>query len=203
MRLGSQRRAAEELHITESAVSRRLGALQAQLGVPLFTRAQRGLRANAAARVLAGAMQRSLADIDEALEAARGEPAPRLPSTRLRIAASPGIADCWLGSRLAGFCRAAPEVEPEVRVSRQGARELAAGRVDLAIQWEARAQGGLHGDLLMPVTEFPVCAPALLAWKATAFRAKALTIRSGPTRRTTNACRAGASTAKTEAAQAM
>jgi LysR family transcriptional regulator, glycine cleavage system transcriptional activator len=69
-------RAAQELSLTQSAVSREIKTLEDQLGQPLFTRTNRGLRLTDAGQMLYRAVGEALTLIDEAtdrLAASRGE----------------------------------------------------------------------------------------------------------------------------------
>lgn len=63
--------ASETLHITKSAVSQKLKALEAQLGVRLFERVGRHVRPTDAARALAGSLRSAFALVDDAVETVR------------------------------------------------------------------------------------------------------------------------------------
>lgn len=161
-RLGSFKQAALELHLTQSAVSRRIRALELELGKELFRRGHRRVDLTEAGEALATTMGRALADIVETIRRLALGSRPR-PAQVLVIATTPGIADGWLAARLAAFCRAHHEVEPEVSVMSDTLAEIEAGRADVAIHWGSGSWPHLVHDVLMEVTEFPVCSPALLA----------------------------------------
>ena len=68
---GSARAAAARLHVTESAVSASLAALQQEVGSPLFERHGRGLRLTESGAVFASYARQILGLLDESVVAAR------------------------------------------------------------------------------------------------------------------------------------
>ncbi|HEY1140051.1 MAG TPA: LysR family transcriptional regulator, partial [Lysobacter sp.] len=74
--------AAEELHLTASAVSHHVRKLESRLGVPLFQRHARGVSLTAQGRQLADAAGTALADVDGVLRSLRGS---REDESRVRI----------------------------------------------------------------------------------------------------------------------
>lgn len=103
-RYPSFNRAAEALHLTQSAVSRQIRQLEDFLGVILFVRTPQGLSLTDAGRSLSGELNRAFADIEQAVHVLR---IPGLHG-RLRILAPPTWATRWLSPRLHGFCRLHP-----------------------------------------------------------------------------------------------
>jgi len=63
-RVGSIRKAAEQLAITSSALNRRIIAMEKDLGVPLFDRVAKGVRLNAAGELVIHHIRTQLADMD-------------------------------------------------------------------------------------------------------------------------------------------
>ena len=110
-RLLSFTRAAAELHLTQSAVSRQILDLEEQLGVELFHRRHRALALTEAGQLLLPAATQILATMRAAtdrLRALRGKPG-------LSVTTTHSFAALWLVPRLIGFRRIAPEVD--VRIS--------------------------------------------------------------------------------------
>ncbi|MCA9571015.1 MAG: LysR family transcriptional regulator [Myxococcales bacterium] len=70
---GALVRAARRLHISQPPLTRRLAALEDELGVVLFERLPRGMRPTPAGRVLVERARTILAALDEAREAVRRE----------------------------------------------------------------------------------------------------------------------------------
>lgn len=96
-RLGGPTRAAEELNVTQSAVSRHVRALEAELGLPLFRRVHRGLVPTDEGRALAAALTRAFEQV--------GETIARLTRDRsaLKLRAQPSSGVRWLWPRLPAF----------------------------------------------------------------------------------------------------
>ena len=103
-RTGRATLAAQELHVTHSAVSRQVKALEESLGVRLFTGPKHRLELTAAGAQLAPALAAAFDQIAGAVRQARGGPAD------LHIAVNASISVKWLIPRLSGFTQAHPGV---------------------------------------------------------------------------------------------
>lgn len=160
-RLRSFKLAAEELHVTQSAVSRQVQTLESQLGVLLFRRQNRAVELTDAGQELLPVMSHALYEIATVTERLRDTSNDAELSVRLVISATPGIAELWLGRRLGSFCRAYPWIEPEILVSAD-LKPLLAGHADLAIHYGAGDWPHLEHQTLHDTVEFPVCSPQLL-----------------------------------------
>ena len=95
-------RAAQELFVTQSAISREIRTLEEQLGTPLFRRANRTLELTEAGRDLFKAVDEALALIDGATERVVK------PARQLAIAITVPLASMWLVPRLPQFTRNTP-----------------------------------------------------------------------------------------------
>lgn len=147
--------AAEELHLTASAVSHHVRKLEARLGVALFQRHARGVALTPAGRQLADAASTSLADLDDVMRALR---ASREDQELVRVATLHSLTCSWLLPRLGGFS----EANPDVRLSIETGFALARfdeGGPDLAIRLGPGQWPGVHAHRLMDETLFPVGAP--------------------------------------------
>lgn len=98
--------AAEELHLTASAVSHHVRKLESLLGVSLFQRHARGVTLTAEGRQLADAATAALADV----AAVAGSLHPQGDVVPLRVTTLHSLAYCWLIPRLPRFCLAHPQV---------------------------------------------------------------------------------------------
>ena len=96
--------AAEELHVTHSAVSRQVKALEAHLGVRLFTGPKHRLELTPAGRELLPALTQAFDQIAGAVRHVRGG------AEDLHVAVNASISVKWLIPRLAGFEAAHPEI---------------------------------------------------------------------------------------------
>ncbi len=157
-------RAAEELHLTQSAVSRQVAALESGVGTPLFVRRNRGLALTEAGEALFRAAGSALSEIGRALEQIT---APARDS--LNVTASVAFSALWLVPRLPRFLADHPEVD--VRLSATARLlDLGRDRIHVAIRFcEPRAVP--PGTALLMSTEVvPVCAPRLLRDRARPLR---------------------------------
>src|SRR5260370_37178867 len=92
-------RAADELHLTQSAISHRVRALEEELGMPLFNRLPRRLELTRAGQALAQRVDQAVADIARTIaDLDLGGDTQRLTVTLL-----PSVASRWLVPRLPHF----------------------------------------------------------------------------------------------------
>lgn len=98
-RLESFTLAAEELFVSQAAISRQVRDLEALLGKSLFTRHHRKVRLTGDGAILMATLVEAFDRIDERLEDIRSRRATSL----LTVSAEPGFASCWLVSHLADF----------------------------------------------------------------------------------------------------
>ena len=130
---GSVRGAAEQLFVTQPAVSSGLAALQREVGVALVAREGRGLRVTAAGEEFASYARRSLALLEEAKEAAAGRAGTE--RNRLRVAAVTTAGERILPLTLRSFRSQFPDTEIGIEVgNRERVWDLLVHRdVDLAL----------------------------------------------------------------------
>jgi len=155
-RTGSFKRAADELHVSASALSRRIQTLEEHLGTALFRRLNPGLELTEAGARYREAVDAALAK----LEAAQDEIAPTAKRT-LRISTLVSFCEAWLVPSLPEFERAYPDVAVEVEATLRYA-DFQRDRVDVAIRFGTGPWNGLYSEPLTRLDFFPVCAPALL-----------------------------------------
>ncbi len=148
-------KSAQELFLTQSAVSRQIQQMEAGLGVPLFERRHRALALSDAGHTMHRAVADCLARLRDATELVRA-------STRVRhvaLTTTPGFASLWLIPRLARFTATHPQVD--VRISATlDVQDLERKHLDLAVRFCAIKDG--DGAPLFEETVVPVCAPQLL-----------------------------------------
>lgn len=149
-------RAADELALTQSAVSRQIAALEAFFGVPLFQRLHRALRLSDAGMQL----QRTVVDVLQQLHTTsavlRGE--RRLKTVVVTTTA--GFAGLWLIPRLAGFTASHADVDVRISASYQVVN-LDRDGVDVAVRYHTEEGAGSEGMRLFGEVAMPVCAPRL------------------------------------------
>lgn len=153
-RQGSFTAAAGELGVTPAAVSLRVRDLEADLGVPLFTRAGPRVALTPAGAELARRIGGALQAVREAVEDCRG--GPRL----LRITAAPTIGARWLAPRLGRYAARPGAVPVQLDVSGD---LRGAGEFDVSLRSGRGDWPGLRAVRLMAVEHAPLLAPALAA----------------------------------------
>jgi LysR family glycine cleavage system transcriptional activator len=154
-------RAAEELHLTQSAVSRQLAGLEALLGVRLFLRVRQRLVLTAAAAAYAPQLRAALARIESAtLEVMAHQGA----GGTLTLAVQPTFGTRWLMPLLPRFLAAHRRIVVNFRnyTTRPTPLDFAAEDVDAAIMLDAGARPGIASHRLVADLRLPVCAPALM-----------------------------------------
>jgi LysR family glycine cleavage system transcriptional activator len=158
-RLGSFTLAADELSVSQAAVSRQVKELEAELGKPLFERRHRSVRLTAAGRSLLDVLSRSFDAMDASLSEIRG----RRGGGLLEISAEPSFAACWLVSHLEDFRAGHPEIDVAVD-SDMRLIEFRTHEAEIAIRhgMDAKAWPRTDADLVAEVDLVPVIAPALL-----------------------------------------
>lgn len=155
-RLLSFTRAGAERHLTQSAVSRQIAALEASLGVLLFKRRHRALELTDDGRRLAVAVGTALDGLREAVGAIR---APQRREV-LAVTTTPSLASLWLIPRLKDFVASHPGIDVRIDASYEP-RALAADGFHVAIRYsslESAPGTPLFGEWVQPV-----CAPVLLS----------------------------------------
>lgn len=150
-------RAADELSVTQSAVSRQIKVLEEQLGQPLFQRS--GPRLS-----LTSAGERYQTKVSEALtvlrrgtaELRRGKTSPTLT-----VSVLPTFATKWLVPRLAEFERLNPQISLRLDASYRVIDFATELDVDVAIRLGRGGWPGVHATRLTALHVFPVCSPAV------------------------------------------
>ncbi|MET3913860.1 DNA-binding transcriptional LysR family regulator [Variovorax sp. OAS795] len=162
----SYTRAAQELALTQSAVSRQIGTLEAFLGVALFRRTRHGVALTASGAAYARQITKRLEAMErDTLDAMahQGE------GGSLSLAAVPTFATRWLMPRLKGFAALQPDVVVHIE-TRTRPFLFADAEFDAALYAGTPAQvenwAGTHALLLMHEDVVPVCSPSLLPTSA-------------------------------------
>jgi len=152
-------RAAEELHVTQAAVSHQIKALEDWLGTPLFLRLSRGLKLTAGA-------ERYLRDVTAALDLISTATSQLMrPDDRriLSIATMDSFASAWLLPRLKTFRHQYPDIDLRVLSVDREVDVFERGDVDVEIRYGDGNWPELAATKLMDEEIFPVCSPAVAA----------------------------------------
>jgi LysR family transcriptional regulator, glycine cleavage system transcriptional activator len=160
-------KAAGELFLTQSAISRQIQALERSLGTPLFERRTRALLLTESGQRLYQVAQGVLEGLQDATLKLRGAAALRT----VTVTTTPGFASLWLIPRLNGYLQEHPGVDVRISATYDSVNLERAG-VDLAIRYtsadEMRGQRPLFEEEVIPV-----CSPALAADPARPLRVPA------------------------------
>jgi LysR family transcriptional regulator, glycine cleavage system transcriptional activator len=150
-------RAAEELCVTQGAVSHQVKALEAELGVKLFSRERQRLVITEAGRnyvdVVRDAFDRIAVGTERLLQ--------RQNTGVLTVSTSHNIAAKWLVYRLGRFAEAHPGIDVRISASREHI-DFARADVDMAIRHGDGRPDGLHMTRLYVEELHVVCSPKLL-----------------------------------------
>lgn len=151
-------RAAEELNVTQGAISHQVKALEATLGVKLFHRERQRLVITEAGReylaVIRDALDRIAVGTDRLVQ--------RQSSGVLTVSTSPDFAAKWLVHRLGRFAENHPEIDLRVSAAMHHV-DFAREDVDLAVRHGDGKWPGLDVVRLCSERLFPVCSPTLVS----------------------------------------
>ncbi|MGN6750452.1 MAG: transcriptional regulator GcvA [Xanthobacteraceae bacterium] len=149
-------RAAEELCVTQGAVSHQVKALEAELGIKLFNRERQRLVITDAGRDYLGVVRDAL----DRLAMGTERLVQRQSSGMLTVSTSPDFAAKWLVHRLGRFADAHPEIDLRVSATMHHV-DFAREDVDLAVRHGDGHWPGLHVARLCSEHLFAVCSPQL------------------------------------------
>lgn len=155
---GSFTLAAQELGVTQSAISQQVRQLEEFLGMRLFQRSPRRLQLTPEGAVFASSLRESLAMMARACARLRG---PGTPST-LNVSVYPSFGARWLGRRIGAFVDRHPQVKLTIMGSKDAVQFSRQG-VDIAVRWGNGTWPGAIAQSLGRQPIFPVCSPSFLA----------------------------------------
>ena len=156
-RTGSFRDAANELHLTPSAVSHAIRKLESTLSTVLFERSGRAIRLTPAGENLMRHAGAAFDELRRGLEEVAGR-GPRL----LRVHSAPSFAAQWLAPRLARFLATDPTIEVRLAANTDYAR-FTNDDFDLDIVYGLPRVEGVEVISLGEETVTPLCHPTLAA----------------------------------------
>jgi LysR family glycine cleavage system transcriptional activator len=156
-------RAAEELHVTPSAISHQVRALEEHLGIKLFDRLTRRVILTRDGQAFLPAVQGALEQIGAAAERIQA----KRDDGSLTVQASPNFATEWLVPRLLGFQAEYPDIEVKLMTTRgQDGIRFDFAQVDLAIWYGTGSWPDVDCERLLREELVPVCSPDLLRGEA-------------------------------------
>lgn len=156
-RLGSFHKAAEELHLTQSAISQQIRSLETFLEQPLFHRNGRSVSLTDAGYDLQSTTQAMLQQLSVGIRRLEQYRKPN----QLVVNTTPAFARHWLLPRLGDFHRQHPEVDLWLFTSFDPP-DMATQTIDLSLRDDLSAQAECSHQTLFRDRLYPACHPDLL-----------------------------------------
>jgi LysR family glycine cleavage system transcriptional activator len=147
-------RAADEIHVTHGAISHQVRALEAELGVPLFTRNGKRVAITPQGLRFAQTVRNAFEDIADGVQQVRAHSQQK----RLTVSCLPSFAARWLAPRLGKFIEAFPDTELVLQSSGQ-LQDLVRDGIDVGIRFGSGQYPGMEVELLMGDSYYPVASP--------------------------------------------
>lgn len=158
-RLRSFTAAAQELHLTQGAVSRQIMALESRLDVKLFVRRRDALILTEAGRYYLDEVSTILQRLERAtanVMALKGR------GGVLTLSVGASLGSYWLIPRLPDFTRAYSEITLNF-ATRVGSVDFKSTPVDASLEFGDGKRAGLHNDFVLPLAMSPYASPAWIA----------------------------------------
>lgn len=153
-------KAADELHVTPSALSHQIKSLEDLLGQKLFVRKVRAIALTSTGKLLYPGLQTGFTHIREAVAGLQ----PRKDSNILVISTPPGFTAKWLAPRLYRFAVTHPDIDVRVSSSMANADFVTDG-IDVAVRnlpADHVATDDLAAEKRIDISLLPVCSPKLI-----------------------------------------
>ncbi len=151
-------RAAEDLHVTQAAISHQVRGLEQRLGVPLFRRFNRALMLTDAGQRLYPAVRDALDRLAAAVDGLRDREA----AGPLTVSVLPSFAAKWLVPRLGHFRTRHPEIDLRITAS-EAITDLARDAVDVGLRFGDGTWSGVRAERVLEEELTPVCTPQVAA----------------------------------------
>lgn len=151
--------AARELHVSQVAVSKRIRALEAEIGKPLFRRDGRSLSLTPEGQLLAERVEAGLAFLEQAVSASRG--VSRRPRQVVQVAANENMNFFWLAPLVRAFQMSGNDAVVSV-VTANNVTDVVRGETDLAIFHGKSPPPGWAAHRLFDEIIAPVVSPKYL-----------------------------------------
>lgn len=150
-------KAADELNVTQAAISHQIKGLEEWLGATLFQRGVRSLTLNEAGAAYLPSVKLAFDGLADATDRLFR----RDDGGALTVSTMPSLAAKWLVLRLGRFQERRPDIDVRLQTS-SALVDFARQDVDVAIRFGTGHWPGLRAERLMGEKIFPVCSPALL-----------------------------------------
>lgn len=155
--LGSFKAAAEQMHVTQAAISQQIKTLEAHLGMQLFHRGIREIELTSEGQLLLPYISRGFSALEQGVTQLIDDPHPE----RLTLSTVPSFASRWLVPRLGQFQEQVPEMNIRLTPGLK-LESFEDGELDLTIRYGEGNYPGLKSELLFTDSLIPVCHPLLI-----------------------------------------
>lgn len=155
--LRSFKQAAEQLNVTQAAVSQQIKLLEQQLGIRLFERNNRRTMLTNNGKKLLPFIEKGVSSFSEGVQAVSGDSQPNI----LRISAIHSFTSIWLMPRLQAFQKLHPELMVQIAPSNDLV-DFEHGEIDLAIRMGEGGYEGLAEKKLMSDELILVASPKII-----------------------------------------
>ena len=149
-------KAAAKVNLSPSAVSRRIRALEKELGAALFVRRSKSVELTTVGTQYFASLSPAFLTIHQATNALTDNNTQK----RLLLTVPQSFAVSWLTPRLPSFQKRCPDVEIEVNVSADITGHHA-DDFDVGVFLSQGSWPGRYVEKIMPISVFPVCSPDL------------------------------------------
>lgn len=142
---GSVSKAAQQMHVTQPAMSNALGRLRKLFADPLFVKTREGVAPTPKALQLAEPIRKALAGVDE-IFAPAGKFDPRTARARLTVTATDYVEFVLMPRLVRHLEKYAPGIDLEIRVTNRdmASQWIERGEIDFRIGWLRQPPGRLH-----------------------------------------------------------
>lgn len=171
-RHGTLTRAAEELNVSQPAISRRLAALEADLGHPLFDRRTKPLSLTKSGAELFDVLRSGLSRLEAVIRRLRSS----TDSESVTISAGSGLAAYWLIPRLPEMQAAFPSLR--LKIVSQSHQYEDDGTGDLQIRFGQGSWPATEATKMLGEEVFPICSPFYLGRRKAPFSLDQLKVAS-------------------------
>lgn len=155
--------AAEDLHVTQTAVSHQIRQLEAALGVSLFARGNRTLRLTREGQRLLPYVQQGFSALRAGVTLVKDDADPH----RIGLSLDPAFAQCWLIQRLARFQQSYADLRVDIRTELTS-ETFTDGEIDVSIRFAAQKVPGMRCEEILRDHWLVVATPEFVTqWQPT------------------------------------
>jgi LysR family glycine cleavage system transcriptional activator len=153
-------RAAQELNVTQAAVSHQVKSLEQRLGVTLFLRHNRGLLLTKEGQAMLQPLSNAFDLIDDATNLLTNRAVEII-----KVSMPCSFASMWLVPRLNSFYTRYPDIDVRIMITSKSEDMLKAGEVDIDLRYGDGKWSQVNAQKFLNEEIFPVCSPAMLKGK--------------------------------------